>query len=312
MDPSCAIFATATCLTLSLAWYRRKDSSELDISNNPRALREISKKQALRAKQQDVNDSKASKREPGHIPPGNFKTSRFLVTDLGAPIVNPCYSLEPHKYRLKFFMCDTLITELSLHDIEGLGMEQFNVDWHCVTGWSCLGLSFKGVPVTKLIDYVLQGKNADDWKYMFQVSGDGYTTVVRREDIRGFFATRTPQGELISSQHGGPRFVFPHLWGWKSGKYLVQVHFLTEYRAGFYEKLMCNERGRVYDADTNEFVSERWQRNKGSEGFWNFATTAVNLVHRFIGVEAYANAMTYSARVFGIIVRPLLWVKQAS
>jgi DMSO/TMAO reductase YedYZ molybdopterin-dependent catalytic subunit len=56
-----------------------------------------------------------------------------------------------------------------------------------------------------------------------QVSGDGYTTVIKREDLaesEAFFAIfyQSPD-QIIPHEHGGPRLIAPHLFGWKSAKY---------------------------------------------------------------------------------------------
>ena len=59
---------------------------------------------------------------------------------------------------------------------------------------------------------------------MYQTSADGYTVGVDARDCEGaFLAVTDADGAMLSRDHGGPRLVFPALYGWKSAKYLSRI-----------------------------------------------------------------------------------------
>ena len=87
---------------------------------------------------------------------------------------------------------------------------------------------------------------------------------VSREDAThdsAFLALSMLDGSPIPFEHGGPRIVLPHLFGWKSCKWLHQVEFLSSHQQGFWEKLGCHMRGRVE-------LNERWAPK--TKSIWDF------------------------------------------
>ena len=76
-----------------------------------------------------------------------------------------------------------------------------------------------------------------------------------------FLALSFADGSPIPLEHGGPRIVLPHLFGWKSCKWLHSVQFLDEQAMGFWERLGCHMRGRVE-------LGERWAPR--SKSVWDF------------------------------------------
>ena len=325
---SSAFIASTSLLALLMINYRasKRASSqsvddEITIELNDKGEREITKKQKLMKKvmlKGSSSSSSSSTLQPttkwsnGAIPPGNFRTISWLQTDLSAPIQDPAYSLEESKYRLTLVLGERKLV-LALEELQSLGMKKFEkVDWHCVTGWSYLGLTLYGIPIKRLLS-VLGEELVDDpnqWKWLFQVSADGYTCPVFREDTMRddvFFALRDETGSLLSVKHGGPRFIFPSLWGWKSSKYLTEVRLLREYVPGFWEKLMCHPRGRIYD-DQGNYLEERWAPSARKHGVHDFLTGLVNIYHRLFGARVYSYTMSIGGWILGKLAKPLLAV----
>lgn len=125
---------------------------------------------------------------------------------------------------------------LDFSDLEKLGIEDFVFDIHCVTSWSRLDQKFQGVNFSKLLDIVRPNANA---KYVvFESRNDGYSTNVSLAELRenpAIIATAI-DGESISLAYGGPiRMVIPHLYYWKSSKYVTDIRFLSEDEPGFWE-----------------------------------------------------------------------------
>lgn len=125
---------------------------------------------------------------------------------------------------------------LDFSDLEKLGIEDFTFDIHCVTSWSRLDQKFQGVDFVKLLDIVRPKPNA---RYVvFESRNDGYSTNVSLAELRenpSIIATAI-DGEPIPLAHGGPiRMVIPHLYYWKSSKYVTDIRFLSEDEPGFWE-----------------------------------------------------------------------------
>lgn len=134
----------------------------------------------------------------------------------------------------------------SWDDLMALPQCDFEIDFHCVTRWSKLDMPWRGVRVTDLMAEVqlLPGATA----VMQHCYGD-YTTNLRLEDFlrsENVFA-HTVYGEPLSPEHGGPlRLVVPHLYAWKSGKWLRELEFLAQDEPGFWERNGYHMRGEPF------------------------------------------------------------------
>ena len=125
-------------------------------------------------------------------------------------------------------------------------------DWHCVTGWSALGLRFRGVPwgtVTRLLDDDASGAAAPrpDWRCLFQRSADGYTAGVHADDLQGAFPAVTDgDGEMLSEEHERAPPLVPETLRLKPPSFSPEVEFAPEskLREGFWRRLGCHPRGR--------------------------------------------------------------------
>jgi len=111
----------------------------------------------------------------------------------------------------------------------------FTRDIHCVTTWSKLDTRWEGILVD---DLLADAGLAPPTEYLLAHSFDGYSTNVPLADLtlgRGMIATHYDE-EPLAPDHGGPaRLVVPHLYFWKSAKWINGLQFTTRDEAGFWE-----------------------------------------------------------------------------
>ncbi len=162
------------------------------------------------------------------LPPGQYLTEDFPVLSAGpTPRV-------PHE-RWQF----TVTTETGqVHRwdwaaFRALPTERFTVDLHCVTRWSKLGTAWEGVTLDTLLADV---ETAAD--YALAHSYGGYTTNLPLEDLLDgqAWVAFDYDGEPLPAEHGGPaRLLVPHLYLWKSAKWVRGITLLHEDQPGFWE-----------------------------------------------------------------------------
>jgi DMSO/TMAO reductase YedYZ molybdopterin-dependent catalytic subunit len=114
-----------------------------------------------------------------------------------------------------------------------LPAETPTVDIHCVTKWSKLDTAWKGVSLDTLLDGVhTEGTHVSVW------CDGGYTTNLPLEDVTGGKAwiAYEYEGEPLAPEHGGPaRLLVPHLYFWKSAKWVRGLELLDHDQPGFWE-----------------------------------------------------------------------------
>ena len=116
-----------------------------------------------------------------------------------------------------------------------LPAEEITRDIHCVTKWSKLDTTWKGVSVDTLLDGL--ETSAD---YVLAFCDGGYTTNLPLEDVTGGKAwiAYEYEGQSLEPEHGGPaRLLVPHLYFWKSAKWVRGLELLPEDQPGFWESL---------------------------------------------------------------------------
>jgi DMSO/TMAO reductase YedYZ molybdopterin-dependent catalytic subunit len=120
-----------------------------------------------------------------------------------------------------------------VHDLPG---SRFEGDIHCVTTWSKLGVSFAGISVDTLLDLV----DIDDTAtHVMAYCYGGYTTNLPLADVRGGRAWIAWEygGAPLPAEHGGPaRLLVPHLYFWKSAKWIKGLRLLNHNEPGFWEQ----------------------------------------------------------------------------
>ena len=122
---------------------------------------------------------------------------------------------------------------LTWQEFQDLPHEEVTVDIHCVTKWSKFDTTWSGVSLDTLLDRV--ETSAD---YLLAVCDGGYTTNLPLEDVTGGSAWIVDRydGEPLEAQHGGPaRLLVPHLYFWKSAKWVRGLRFMDDNEPGFWE-----------------------------------------------------------------------------
>jgi DMSO/TMAO reductase YedYZ molybdopterin-dependent catalytic subunit len=121
-----------------------------------------------------------------------------------------------------------------LEQWQALPHSEITGDFHCVTKFSMLDNVWRGVSGKVLVDLV---PPREDATHVMVWAEFGYSANVRLDDfIRSVLATER-NGQELSPEHGWPlRFVAPHLYAWKSAKWVRGVEYLTADRRGFWEE----------------------------------------------------------------------------
>lgn len=134
-------------------------------------------------------------------------------------------------------------TSWSWDEIHALPGSDYLGDIHCVTTWSKFDTTFGGVSVDVLLDAAGPQPEA---AFVLATSVTGYTTNLPLADVRGGKAwlVWSHEGRPLPVVHGGPiRMLVPHLYFWKSAKWISRITLLAEDRAGFWEQNGYHLRG---------------------------------------------------------------------
>jgi DMSO/TMAO reductase YedYZ molybdopterin-dependent catalytic subunit len=126
-------------------------------------------------------------------------------------------------------------------------LEAPQVDWtgdiHCVTRWSKFGMHWRGVSVAELIE---RARPPAEASHLLAHSYGGYTTNLPLEDVLDHPALIAYEvdGVALEPDHGGPaRLLVPHLYLWKSAKWVKRLEILEGDRLGFWEENGYHHRG---------------------------------------------------------------------
>jgi DMSO/TMAO reductase YedYZ molybdopterin-dependent catalytic subunit len=167
----------------------------------------------------------------GLIPPGQYLVEDFPVLTAGP---TPVVSLATWD----FTITDERGNEAARwtwDELRTLPSEDITVDIHCVTKWSKLGTHWTGVSVDVLLENV---ETAAEFVVAF--TEDGYTTNLPLADVLDGKAwiVHAYGGEELAPEHGGPaRLLVPHLYFWKSAKWVRGLRLLDEDEPGFWESV---------------------------------------------------------------------------
>ncbi len=174
------------------------------------------------------------------VPPGQHLAKGFPVLTYGP---TPEVTQDDWQLTLSGLVTPKTLTWADLMD---LPQQQFTADFHCVTTWSKLDVTWTGVKITDLLATVDVDPKA---VHVMAHCYGGYTTNVAMEDFARpeNFLAHTLEGEPLPAEHGGPlRLVVPHLYAWKSAKWLSGLEFLAEPAPGFWERNGYHMRGEPW------------------------------------------------------------------
>ena len=169
--------------------------------------------------------------EPSRLPPGQYLTERFPVLHVGEV---PTY--QPGDWSLRVFGLVDREYTLTLDELRALPATTITTDIHCVTKWSKFDTSWTGVRVRDLLE--LAGTK-DGAHYFMGHAEYGYTANLPVADVLGDNAivAYAYEGQDIEPIHGGPvRLVVPHLYFWKSPKWLRGIELRATDEPGFWEQ----------------------------------------------------------------------------
>ncbi len=125
--------------------------------------------------------------------------------------------------------------ELGFAELVALGAVEQSLDVHCVTGWSLLGATWKGVRVK---DLAAKAGIRDSARHVIFEAAHGYTANVRRDMALGddVMVSWEIDGRRLARAHGAPvRALVPDLYFWKSAKWLTGIRFVRRDEPGFWE-----------------------------------------------------------------------------
>ena len=167
----------------------------------------------------------------GLIPPGQYVVDDFPVLTAGPTQFTPLEEWD-------FTITDetgAAAARWTWEEFQALPAEDFTVDIHCVTKWSKLGTNWRGVSVDTLMENVETSA-----EHVVAFSDGGYTTNLPLADVLDgqAWVAFGYDSEALEDEHGGPaRLLVPHLYFWKSAKWVRGLRLLTEDEPGFWESV---------------------------------------------------------------------------
>jgi DMSO/TMAO reductase YedYZ molybdopterin-dependent catalytic subunit len=173
---------------------------------------------------------------PGRVPPGQYVTTDFPVLSAG-----PTPRVPPEAWSFEVRGAVGRPRRWSREEFLSLPRSEIVVDIHCVTKWSKLDTRWSGVSLDVLLEDVdPQGA------FVTAACDGGYTTNLPLADVVGgrAWVVDTYEGAPLAPEHGGPaRLLVPHLYFWKSAKWVRALEVTLEDRPGFWEEAGYHDRG---------------------------------------------------------------------
>lgn len=191
-------------------------------------------------------------RQEGRLPPGQSASIKWPVLHVGAP---PRF--DPATWELKAGgLVETPVT-LTWPQVLALPRTEVVTDFHCVTKWSTFDNRWEGVSIREILS---RARPKPEARYAMAVGhvGEkryGYSTNIPLADLdrADVLLAMRRNGEDIDADHGGPlRLVVPHLYAWKSCKWIRGLIFMDGDKAGYWENLGYHMRG-------DPFAEERFR-----------------------------------------------------
>ena len=173
--------------------------------------------------------------ESERVPPGQYLTDDFPVLSAGPTPHTPL-----DEWTFSILGGDEPVV-WTWEQFRALPSEEITSDIHCVTRWSKLDTAWEGVSVDTLLDGIDTSA-----EYVVAFSDGGYTTNLPLEDVTGgkAWVAFGYDGEPLDPEHGGPaRLLVPHLYFWKSAKWVRGLTLREDDEPGFWESNGYHLRG---------------------------------------------------------------------
>ena len=166
-------------------------------------------------------------------------TEKFPVLSAG-----PSPRVDLAQWRFRIYGLVTKEMELTWEQLMALPQVTVTADFHCVTQWSRLGNTWRGVPSKAVLELAAPARDA---RYIMGFTATaGYTTNLDLETLweQDALFAHEHDGQPLAPDHGGPlRLVVPRRYGWKSAKWVSGLELLAEDRPGFWEQWGYHLRG---------------------------------------------------------------------
>jgi DMSO/TMAO reductase YedYZ molybdopterin-dependent catalytic subunit len=177
------------------------------------------------------------RRAPGSpLPPGQYLTKDFPVLSAG-----PTPRITTDRWQFSLTSEAGAATTWNWAQFQQLPAETFTVDIHCVTRWSKFGTSWRGVSVDTLLAGVDTAAG-----YIMATCYGGYTTNLPIGEVLDgkAWVVYEYDGKPLPREHGGPaRLLVPHLYFWKSAKWVNGLRLMDRDKRGFWEELGYHDLG---------------------------------------------------------------------
>lgn len=177
----------------------------------------------------------------GRLPPGQSLTSAFPVLTAG-----PTARVNLEEWRFKIKVGPKAVASWTWEEFNNLPQTRITTDIHCVTTWSKFDTVWSGVTIDNLLTAAGLDLKELPTRFILAHSVDGYSTNVPVADLtkgKAMVATHY-NDQPIPAEHGGPvRLLVPHLYFWKSAKWVNALQFTEKDTAGFWELRGYHMRG---------------------------------------------------------------------
>jgi DMSO/TMAO reductase YedYZ molybdopterin-dependent catalytic subunit len=177
-------------------------------------------------------------RDAGRLPPGQSATLKWPVLHVGSV---PRFDPQTWDFRITGLVAEPV--RLTWEEFTRLPMKQVTADMHCVTRWSRFDVLWEGVPSTDVMRLAKVGPAA---KFVMVLAEEGFTSNVPLDDFMQpttLFALKH-NGLPLPADHGYPvRLVVPHLYAWKSVKWVRGLELMAQDAPGLWEENGYHMRG---------------------------------------------------------------------
>jgi DMSO/TMAO reductase YedYZ molybdopterin-dependent catalytic subunit len=182
-----------------------------------------------------------SERDP-RLPPGQYDVGKSWPVLTAEPTAR----IDPERWSLSIDGLVANPTSWSLRELKALAgkdEDTYRGDIHCVTTWSKLDTSFTGIGLDTLLEVAQPLPEAT---FVVEESTTRYRTNLPLDDVTGgkAWVVWEHEGKPLSREHGGPvRMLVPHLYFWKSAKWISRITLLDHDEPGFWEVNGYHDRG---------------------------------------------------------------------
>jgi len=170
------------------------------------------------------------KEKNDRVPPGQYLENRFPVLS-----AEPTPKISLSDWNLSIIYEDEVLCKINWDNLKSLTSKEITKDIHCVTRWTKFDMKWKGVKISTLFNE-LSIKAPTNWTMIGSFTG--YTTNLPLKDLLmdNTIISYLYEDKEITPEHGGPiRLIVPHLYFWKSAKWVDKITFIDNDKPGFWE-----------------------------------------------------------------------------